>query len=91
MTNKLREETDAITINNIGSHKIELPLCVDWQPTSDITAYELAKLIPFLFRARPIYRHDLPSDESLLRHFFITDPNNKSNPMEAAAAGDQDE
>jgi hypothetical protein len=67
---------DGLTIGN--SHagiKLILPLYVQWTPQDDITAYEVAQLMPLITAQRPIMPSMLPTDAKLLRHLKIHDPN----------------
>jgi hypothetical protein len=55
--------------------KIQHPVHVDFKPKADITAFELASLLPFLTRGWPIMPWHLPKEECLRRHLVIFDPN----------------
>jgi hypothetical protein len=50
---------------------------VKWNPQPDITAYELAQLLPLFNPMRPIMSCDIPTEPELLRHLIIDDPNIK--------------
>ena len=56
-------------------YKILLPVSIEFIPQKDITAYELAKLLPLLTRHSLVMPYELPEDELLLRHLKIRDPN----------------
>jgi len=47
------------------------PLRVEFEPEEDITAYELAKILPLFLGA--ITKNNLPTDERILRHLIIHD------------------
>jgi hypothetical protein len=67
---------EGLTIGN--SHagiKLILPLYVQWTPQDDITAYEVAQLMPLITAQRPIMPSMLPPDPKLLPHIKIHDPN----------------
>ena len=66
---------DNLAINNSCSMNIIQPITIEWKPQIDITAYELAQLLPILLGHRMLTPHDLPKDERLLRHLVIDDPN----------------
>ena len=53
------------------------PLKLDWNPKEDITTFELAQCIPFIFGFRTVYPNMVDLTESHFRHFDITDPNQK--------------
>jgi len=53
------------------------PVQVQWNPQPDITAYELARLLPLLNCVTLIMPYNLPTEPELLRHLIIDDPNIK--------------
>ena len=55
--------------------KFTRPLEMIWQPKEDITAYELAMCLPYLFRDRRIMPYEIDKSLPHFRHFKITDPN----------------
>jgi hypothetical protein len=55
--------------------RIELPVSLTWKIQSDITAYELARLIPLMLVPGQIMAHYLPTEPELLRHLEVNDPN----------------
>jgi hypothetical protein len=65
----------------MNKRKYELPLIMEWNPKSDITAYELAQCIPILISTKAIYGSYLDQnafenlETSYLRNFNIK--NNK--------------
>jgi hypothetical protein len=54
--------------------KFILPLEMRWQPKEDITAYELAKCLPFLLRYSTM-PYEINKTENYFRHFDIIDHN----------------
>ncbi len=61
--------------SSLQAHEIyfQLPLEMDWQPKEDITAYELALCVPYLYRSVKPYEVDTTLNH--FRHFKITDKN----------------
>ena len=55
--------------------RIIQPLQMTWDPIEDITAYELAKCLPFLLRPGLVMPHDVNKNAPEMRHFKIVDPN----------------
>jgi len=50
----------------------EIKYQCEWKPKKDITTYELAQCIPFIFsKLHSIYEWD-KLDESITRHFLVT-------------------
>lgn len=63
-------------LTNTGTvTKIMLPLEMRWQPKEDITAYELAKCLPYLLRHNGIMPYEIDKTENHFRHFDIIDHN----------------
>ena len=63
-------------LTNTGTvTKIMLPLEMRWQPKEDITAYELAKCLPYLLRHNGIMPYEIDKIENHFRHFDIIDHN----------------
>lgn len=60
--------------DDIGT-RLTQPVRLTWAPKPDITAYELAKLLPLFLWHQMIMPYDLPQDERLLRHLIVDDPN----------------
>lgn len=58
--------------------KIILPLEMRWQPKEDITTYELAKCLPYLFRYNGTMPYEIDKSEPHFRHFEIIDHNSVS-------------
>ena len=54
--------------------KIITPLIMSWEPKEDITAYELARCLPYFF-SESIMPGDIDKSLSYFRHFNILDPN----------------
>lgn len=54
------------------------PVQLVWKPQPDITAYELARLLPLMFIKGPIMPSHLPTEPELLRHLEIHDPNKEA-------------
>ena len=54
--------------------KLIQPVSITFKPLRDITAYELAQLLP-LFFTHSIMPGNLPKEPELLRHLEIHDPN----------------
>jgi|DEB0MinimDraft_6_1074348.scaffolds.fasta_scaffold33739_4 hypothetical protein len=52
-----------------------LPLKMVWKPKEDITAYELAICLRYLFRHDGIMPDEVDISLPHFRHFEITDPN----------------
>jgi hypothetical protein len=59
----------------VGLLKILLPVTIYWRPQPDITAYELARLIPIAMRQTPLTPYEVPKEPELLRHLEVHDPN----------------
>ncbi len=55
--------------------RIIQPLQMTWDPIEDITAYELAKCIPFILRSRVVMPSEVDKNAPEMRHFKIIDPN----------------
>ena len=62
-------------LTGMGECRIRLPLRVEFKPQPDITAFELAQLLPLFFMRNGIFAENLPTDPALLRHLFVHDPN----------------
>jgi hypothetical protein len=54
-------------IESVYTYTIAQPISVSFDPQPDITAYELAKLLPH-FHGQPIYESDWASLGQLQRH-----------------------
>ena len=66
---------DTLATDLIAMFRIRRPLHVDFKPQPDITAFELAQLLPFFFMNRGLFAEELPTDPALLRHLVVHDPN----------------
>lgn len=55
-----------------------IPLEMRWEPKEDITTYELAKCLPYIFRAGRVMPFEIDQNEPYLRHFVIVDHNKKN-------------
>ena len=55
--------------------RIVQPLQMTWDPIEDITAYELAKCLPFILRSRVVMPSEVDKNAPEMRHFKIVDPN----------------
>jgi hypothetical protein len=68
-------ELTALGINNITN--LVQPLEMRWQPKEDITTYELAKCLPYIFRLHSTMPYEINKSENHFRHFEIIDHNLK--------------
>lgn len=59
------------------SIRILQPLTMTWNPKEDITVYELAQCLPYLFRISYIMPYEIDKQAPYMRHFKIIDPNEK--------------
>ena len=64
-----------IVYSDGDSLRIVQPLEMVWSPKEDITAYELAKCIPYLLMGRFVVPYDINISEPHFRHFNIIDWN----------------
>lgn len=64
-----------ITYVSTSTFRITLPLEMIWQPKEDITTYELAMCLPYLFRNQGVMPYDIDKSLPHFRHFKITDHN----------------
>lgn len=63
-------------INIISSnHRILFPLEMKWQPKEDITSYELALCMQYLFRLSGVMPNEIDMNEPHFRHFEIINHN----------------
>ena len=67
--------SNSILTNTGTGTNFTLPLEIRWQPKEDITAYELAKCLPYLLRHNGIMPYEIDKTEKYFRHFDIIDPN----------------
>ena len=58
-----------------STFRIILPLEMIWQPKEDITTYELAMCLPYLFRNHGVMPYEVDKSLPHFRHFKITDRN----------------
>jgi len=70
-------ELTALGINNTTI--IVQPLEMRWQPKEDITTYELAKCLPYIFRLHSTMPYEINKSEKHFRHFLIIDHNDISS------------
>ena len=56
---------------------LRMPVTIEWQPQEDITAYELALLLP-LFHRPYIMPEDVPTGPER-RHLVVHDPNTRAS------------
>jgi hypothetical protein len=61
--------------NTTTGLKLVVPLEMIWKPKEDITAYELAKCLPYFFRSYGTMPHEIDKSEIHFRHFEIIDRN----------------
>ena len=67
-------------LSNSGiSLTLTLPLEMVWQPKEDITVYELAICLPYLFRYNGVMPYEVDKSLPHFRHFKITDHNTYAN------------
>jgi hypothetical protein len=81
---------DQYTVN-VGSSvfaRMLQPVSVNFKPLPDITAYELAQLMP-LFRMGPIMPYHLPTDPAVRRHLEVHDPNKSQDEAPCGVAPSQ--
>lgn len=72
------QPTQIVTDNIISNENVSrflMPLEMRWQPKEDITAYELAKCLPYLLRNSYVMPFEIDTNENHFRHFVINDPN----------------
>lgn len=72
-------ETNEIQFTTEGGsyiNSMSQPLQLTWRPKEDITTYELACSIIFLFGNRAIMPNEFDSSAPYARHFEVNDPNN---------------
>ncbi len=53
-----------------------MPIQFNWHPKEDITTFELSQCLKILLAPPHIFPGDKLLEESYMRHFVITDPNN---------------
>ena len=72
-------ETENLTLNiaevSTSTLKITWPLEMIWQPKEDITTYELAMCLPYIFRHHGVMPYEVDKSLSHFRHFKIIDHN----------------
>ena len=71
------QPTQIVTDNIISNENVTrflMPLEMRWQPKEDITAYELAKCLPYLLRNSYVMPFEIDTNENHFRHFVINDP-----------------
>ena len=70
-------ENSVLNIADVSTStfRIMLPLEMIWQPKEDITAYELAMCLPYLFRHHGVMPYEVDKSLPHFRHFKITDHN----------------
>lgn len=52
-----------------------MPLQMKWQPKEDITTYELAMCLPYVFRIHAVMPYEVDMELKHFRHFKIKDHN----------------
>lgn len=75
---KNTQPTQIVTDNIISNENVTrflMPLEMRWQPKEDITAYELAKCLPYLLRNSYVMPFEIDTNENHFRHFVINDSN----------------
>lgn len=60
-------------LNHGTTAKLILPLEMRWDPTKDITTYELAKCLPYMLRLCAVMPYEIDKSEIHFRHFKIID------------------
>jgi hypothetical protein len=76
--NEALNKTDvssSILINTGTAMKFITPLEMRWKPKEDITTYELANCLPYLFRVNRVMPYEIDKTENHFRHFEIIDHN----------------
>lgn len=70
-------ENSALTIADVSTNtfRIMLPLEMIWQPKEDITTYDLAMCLPYVFRQHGVMPYEVDKSLPHFRHFKIIDPN----------------
>ena len=70
-------ENSALNIVDVSTSTIRiiLPLEMIWQPKEDITTYELAMCLPYLYRNHSVMPHEVDKSLPHFRHFNIIDHN----------------
>jgi hypothetical protein len=71
----IADVSSSILLNTGTCTKFILPLEMRWQPKEDITTYELAKCLPYLFRYNGTMPYEIDKTEIHFRHFEIIDHN----------------
>jgi len=76
-SNQKENSNELYTGLDIGSSvtTMILPLQMEWKPKEDITTYELAMCLPYLFRTHGVMPYEVDMDLKHFRHFNITDHN----------------
>jgi len=64
-----------MVIHNTSSNRLVLPLEMIWKPKEDITTYELALCLPYLFRSHGVMSFEIDRSLVHFRHFEIIDHN----------------
>lgn len=88
-SNKIITSEEIININPNGTaslyvdnthtnYEFILPLQMSWKPKEDITTYELAMCIPYLFRLSGVMPYEIDKSLPHFRHFEINDRNIKN-------------
>ena len=70
----MKEKNDSILTT--ATISTTMPLQMIWQPKEDITTYELALCLQYLFRTN-VMPYELNLEDKHLRHFEIIDYNEK--------------
>lgn len=70
-------ENSALNMADVSTSNcmIILPLEMIWQPKEDITAYELAMCLQYIFRSHSVMPYEVDKSLPHFRHFNIIDHN----------------
>lgn len=69
------KEENNMWITSTSSTQFVIPLTMEWQPKEDITTYELAMCLPFIYSRSFIMPYEIDPSLSYFRHFNIINPN----------------
>ena len=62
-------------IVNNNTTKFLQPLLMSFNPKEDITTYELAKCMPYIYRTYGVMPYEVDLSQPHFRHFDIINPN----------------
>jgi hypothetical protein len=71
----ITDVSNSTLLNTETGIKFILPLEMKWQPKEDITTYELAKCLPYVFRYNNTMPYEIDKTENYFRHFEVIDHN----------------